>query len=301
MKFIKTFERFGIIDYMDEQVAKYMEVINANPDKSNFRFEYIMNLNNKKITIPFQLKIDSKLKTEGELESNSNILRSNNTYVITLKKRDDESTLLHEVKHIDFEKRVKDCYSDLYFRANKEIEKGKIEGGKLAPMSALFYAYTENEFQSKYSGYYKDLDEYVSKLKNPSSKDIIIAFNDLLKNHTDKTWTWYITDKPFTFSTFLNDINTKILFKKIIVPIINNKEVVEDIDMTFYSIFHMIKSYYNKIKEFIFGRKENFTKEDDIEISRAIKKVENNINKKRDRYGKKMKKLIPLMIEKYVK
>ena len=301
MKHLKYFEKFGIIDDMEQQVSDYISIVNSNPNKKSFDLIYRMEVNNQVKEIPFVLLFNRKLRGDGEMETDDS--NGKTTFKIFLKNRNDESTLLHEVKHIDYYNRIENCYNDLFFIANSEIDKDKD-----LKIFKMFYVYTENEYQAKYNSYYKDFDEYLKNIisnigkTNLTPSIIVKSFNEFLKKHEDRTWTWYLGDREFKFKNYALKEDINLLFHKIIIPIMKNGKVEEDIDLTFYSISNMIKSAWNKIKELLFGRKKlEISEKEQIEINRAIKKLENNINRKKKRYNSKFRKMIPLMIEKYIK
>lgn len=301
LKEFKYFERFGIITEMEEQVSRYMLEIKNNPTKKSFRFEYRMSTKKGTIFIPFYLSFDKNLVGEGEMESETKVF-GGYKFSIVMKRRDDEGTLLHELKHIDYFNRVDDCYKDLFFIANNEVKSNKNNNINIPAFRSIFYSYTENEFQSKYTSYYKDFDQQVSKMQNPTSSSIIDAFNSFLKNHADGTWGWYLTDREFKFNKYATQDQINLLFHNVIIPVMKKQDVNQDVDVTFYNVYNMIKALWDKIKELLFGKKLiELTPQQQLEVNKAVKTIEDNINKKRKRYNIKFKKIIPFMIEKYVK
>ncbi len=291
----KLFENFGINTDMEEQATGFMKTIKNSPDKKVFSFVYKCDVGN----VFFKVLIDKKLPHHGEY---CTVTRD-----ITLQDRNDESTLLHELKHLDYGLRVKKTLNDIYFRANNLTKRIP----DIKELWVIFYAFTEDEFQAKYHSYYKDFDKKVSNMVNPSASDIITEFNKFLESHPDKTWSWYFSTKEFKFETYLpaSDDRLKILFKKVINPIVDNKDWNSnddakgiDIDLTYLSIYNMLKSYWSKLRELLLGKEPiRMSSEDELKMNRNKKMLERNINIKRLKYKKRMMRILKIAIDKYAK
>lgn len=187
------------------------------------------------------------------------------------------------------------------------IKKLKLDG-----ISKLYLAFSEDEFQAKYHSYYVNFDEHVGAMVNPTAGEIVDEFDKFLKLVKDKTWTWYFSTEEFKFSHYLSDNQQRILFKKVINPIVDRKDGVyrddlrglreSEIDVTYLSVSNMIKSYWNKIKEFFMGKEPiKMSDEDMLKMNRNLKMFEKNINEKRNKYKRRMERLITIMVEKYAK
>lgn len=69
LKEFKYFERFGIINDMEEQVSAYIQEVRNNPDKKSFQFKYKMSTKNGIKLIPFDLSFDKNINGQGEMNT----------------------------------------------------------------------------------------------------------------------------------------------------------------------------------------------------------------------------------------
>ena len=141
MRYLKSFnERLGVNLDIDAQVDEYFKCIN-NSDKKTFQFIY----KNEKGEFPFTLYISNLNGSSGNFAMDI----TTGEMSIYLRSRTDHSTLLHEVKHLDFATRKRDYHKELLYLANKSLS----GVGSLDPLSKIthiFYIFNDNEFQSKY-------------------------------------------------------------------------------------------------------------------------------------------------------
>ena len=298
LKAFKVFEKLGINFDMEDQVDKYMNTI-LNSSELTFNFLYKCNIGNRY----FKVIIDKDLDCRGEFLPDDMIIK--------LRDRNFRSTLLHEVKHLDYNMRVKGSLTDIYFRANNLTQKVPT----IEKFAFIFYSFTEDEFQAKYNSYYKDFDIHLSKMENVKSVDILSEFDRFLASHKDATWNWYFSTNEFKFRNYLTESQLKTLFKKVINPIIDNKggnytsDILnyrsnnsDDIDLTYLSIYHMLTSYWKKLKEFFLGKEAiKMSSEDETKMNKNLKMLERNINFKKVKYRKRIERIITLMVDKYVK
>ncbi len=91
----KLNERLGISQDLEQQVEGYMKTIADRPQSNTFDLLYQCDLGNYR----FKLIIDTKLDNEGYFTGDHGSIGGMEIY---LNDREDESTLLHEVKHLDY-------------------------------------------------------------------------------------------------------------------------------------------------------------------------------------------------------
>lgn len=292
LKFFSFYEKLGINLDMESQVDEYMEIINSSYDKQ-FHFVYRSDLGN----FVFKVILDKNLTHYGEYcpYSRDIILKSKS-----------RSTLLHELKHLDFGIRNKKTLNDITFRANNLSK----EVSSISVISNIFYSFTEDEFQAKYHSYYVEFDKHISKFENLETSDVVNEFYKFLEIYKDKTWTWYFNSTQFKFDTYMSDNQISILFKKVINPIINNKsgrfeddiKTLNEVDTTYLNIGNMLKSYWKKIKILLTGKDLiEMSDKDILEKNRNLKKLESDINRKKIKYKRRMERLVTIMVDKYVK
>jgi hypothetical protein len=296
MKHLKRFdERLGIIKDIEEQVELYMRTIESKPISKTFKFFYHCDLG----TYPFRLVIDSKLDSRGYF---TNI---NEDFYIYIKERDDESTLLHEVKHLDFflrNKNIKNPYVKSQIAISMDGKNAKVSQRTLDILEHIFYIYDENEFQSKYHSFYKDFDIMISKLKleltNKGESNLLttkgirhIFYNE--RWWSDATFTWYVTKegKEFKFSDYVDKDELRIVFYYILM---------EQKRKTFSNMYLDVFSYiaHNIVKDMKRFFKI-FTKKERQEIEKYINFFEKDINKKLIKYRRRMSRIVTLACEKY--
>ena len=161
----KLNERLGIIQDMEKQVEDYIKTIKRKPISKVFNLVYSCDLG----TYKFKLIIDPKIDCKGYFNDDT---RGN--FSIYLANRSDEETLLHEVKHLDFNLRKKGKTRTPYSRSEKIIsiegKNAKVSKRTLELLEHIFYVYDENEFQSKYHSFYKKFDILMSELKVEADK-----------------------------------------------------------------------------------------------------------------------------------
>jgi len=158
MKYLQRFdERLGISQDMEQQVEGYMKTIRERPISKVFKLLYQCDLG----SYFFKLVIDPKMEPNGYFTGSSTFVGD---LEIHLKDREDESTLLHEVKHLDYYLRKKGRTKNIYDRMERSIpasDKTKVSQRTLGLLEHIFYIYDENEFQSKYTSFYKSFDLFL--------------------------------------------------------------------------------------------------------------------------------------------
>jgi hypothetical protein len=293
MKYLKRFdERLGISQDMEQQVEGYMKTIRERPISKVFKLNYQCSLGN----YSFKLIIDPNIEEEGYFTGSGNFIGDMEIY---LKDREDESTLLHEVKHLDYYLRKKGKTTSIYNKAGRtisDIGNPKFVNKRiLIILEHLFYIFDENEFQSKYQSFYKDFDLFLSK------QTVELNTNNIRELFFSEEWhdqivsfNFYTTSKEFKFNKFFNEDELRAVFGYVILE--NNKRRV------FQNPYLDFLSYLtNDIKKNIKMRFKIFDNKQKEEIDRIIKFFEKDINKRIQKYKKRMSRIVTLACEKYVK
>jgi hypothetical protein len=288
----KIDERLGIIQDMEQQVESYMKTIRERPISKVFKLLYQCDLGN----YSFKLVIDPNIEEEGYFTGSGNFIGDMEIY---LKDRENESTLLHEVKHLDYYLRKKGKTTSIYNKARRtisDIGNPKFVNKRLLIiLEHLFYIFDENEFQSKYQSFYKDFDLFLSKqnveLNTTNIRELF--FSEEWHNQF-VSFNFYTTSKEFKFNYFFNEDELRAVFGYIILE--NNKRRV------FQNPYLDFLSYLtNDIKKNIKMRFKIFDNKQKEEIDRIINFFEKDINKRIAKYKKRMSRIVTLACEKYVK
>ena len=293
MKYLKRFdERLGISQDMEQQVDDYMKTIRSKPISKVFKLLYKCDLGN----YYFKLVIDTKITSEGYFTSDPSSITG---LEIHLKDRDDESTLLHEVKHLDFHLRKKGKTKTNFTKAQKSISnetRNKVSKRTLGLLEHIFYIYDENEFQSKYNSFYKDFDLFLSKQnRNFTTNEIKDLFFDYQQWSEDGIFSWYTvaSDYKFNFERFVDKDELRVVFNYIIL---------EQERRTFKNPYLDFLSYLvTDIKKNIKIKFKLFTDKEKMEIEKTIRFFEKDINRRIQKYKKRMSRIVTLACEKYVK
>lgn len=290
MKYLRHFnERLGIATYIEEQ-SDYIIYMIQSDTKTKYNFIYYDDVKNTKV--PFTLIIKDTLDVKGSYQSGSG------GNIIYLKNRADKSTLLHEMKHMDFHLKKKNCFDDLFHKAEVALNVGLMTPStrsekRIKLATQIFYVYNNNEFESKYHSYYKQFDAYLSKISGKlESSDIVEHYNKFLNESTDKSWWWYYYPNEFTFDTFLpeSDINQMFFFY------LNDGNKVSFTDNMFNNMYQIIK--YD-MKKFYKTKFNSYTATEKAKIAQLKRFFEKDIDRKVVRYRKKMSRIVTLMVEKY--
>ena len=293
----KIDERLGISQDMEQQVEGYMKTIRERPIYKTFKLLYKCDLGN----YFFKLIIDPKIDAEGYFTGSSTLIGSD--LEIHLKDRKDESTLLHEVKHLDYYLRKKGRTKTIYDRMEKSVsnsDKTKVSQRTLTLLEHIFYIYDENEFQSKYTSFYKDFDLFLSKQNKDFTKsEITELFLDSQQWTKDMVFSWYMVgwgekaDYNFTFDKFIDKDELRVVFNYIISE--HSRKTFKNpyLDFLSYLVADIKKNIKIKFKLFTYKEK--------LEIEKAIRFFEKDINKRIQKYKKRMSRIVTLACEKYVK
>jgi hypothetical protein len=286
----KIDERLGISQDMEKQVEGYMKTIREKPISKTFKLIYQCDLG----SYSFKLIIDPKLDCEGYFTGDNASVGGMEIY---LKDRENESTLFHEVKHLDYYLRKKGKTKNIYDRIQRSIsnsDEKKVSKRTLGLLEHIFYIYDENEFQSKYTTFYKDFDLFLSKQnKDFTTTEIRELFFDYKKWTEDSTFGWYTvaSDYDFTFDKFVDKDELRVVFNYIIS---------EHSRRTFKNPYLDFLSYLvSDIKKNIKIRFKLFTDKEKEKIEKAIKFFEKDINKRIQKYKKRMSRIVTLACEKY--
>ena len=293
MKYLQRFdERLGISQDMEQQVEGYMKTIREKPISKVFRLLYQCDLGN----YFFKLVIDPNIDSEGYFTGSP---ISIGDLEIHLKDREDESTLLHEVKHLDYYLRKNGKTKTIYDRMKRSVsnsDKTKVSQRTLALLEHIFYIYDENEFQSKYTSFYKEFDIFLSKKnKNFTTSEIKNIFFDYQQWTEDDTFSWYTvaSDYNFTFDKFVYKDELRVVFNYIISE--HSRRTFKNPYLDFFS--YLVADIKKNIKI----RFKLFTGKEKLEIEKAIRFFEKDINKRIQKYKKRMSRIVTLACEKYVK
>lgn len=303
MKHLQSFnEKMGINQDLENQVDDFYKEINLpeNRDINEFNFCYQCDKGN----FYFKLIIDENLNKEesgkqGQFSHNHIFF---NGYEISLLSRKDKGVLLHELKHMDYVIQNKRANTNKLIKDVQKFDKKKSD----TIYQALFlcYVFDTDEFQAKYHGYYSYIDSYIKKnlteeLK--TSNGITGLINKALNQEDlDKCYQYYLNTKPFKFSDYnitqkdLNVILSKYIRDKDISSISNNTgNILKDVINTYKWGF---KEAWNDIKS-----KIGFvSKSEQKEINELVKKLEKDINWKRKKYNRKFRRILTLMLDKYL-
>ncbi len=303
MKYLKTFERLGISDDLEQQVRKYMDKIEQEPTNNRFKFLY----RNNKGHYYFDLIIKPDLSPErGSFNTNKNNFGATSLF-IELKDRKDFSTLLHEVKHLDYWTRngkKRSEYSISGINLTTSDDKNLVSKKSLSRMSSFFYVYDDNEFQSKYHSYYNDfmefMDDIVKHLEETKSNhklttdDIRHLWKGFLQEHDDTTWSYYTTNKTFRFKDYFTEPELNKIFLYMLSDYDDGRKIYTNtyIDIASYFVWRTKRDF-----KLTFNY---FTKEQKTFVNSFIKHFETDINKRIAKYRKRMTRIVTLACERYV-
>ena len=289
-------ERLGISQDMEQQVEEYMKEIEKKPISKVFKFVYKCDLG----SYFFKLVIDPSIDSEGYF-TGSNIFIGD--LEIHLKDREDESTLLHEVKHLDYYLRKNGKTKTIYDRMERSVsnsDKTKVSQRTLGLLEHIFYIYDENEFQSKYTSFYKSFDLFLSKQNKDFTKsEITELFLDSKQWTKDSVFSWYMVgwgqkvDYNFTFDKFIDKDELRVVFNYIISEHSRRTFKNPYLDFLSYLVADIKKNIKIKFKL--------FTDKEKVEIEKAIRFFEKDINKRIQNYKRRMSRIVTLACEKYVK
>lgn len=288
MKYIKLFEKWGINQEVEDSAKYYLKVMSKPPLKSKYTFIY--SCDNVNYTFDIIIKKFKNEKQKGEFSYYMKNTTSDDTcdYTIQLSKRDDYNTLIHELKHFDRHIR-KGINKDILSKGTLVIDKlNKISGNT----AQIFYLFNIDEFEARYHGYYTDIDTFLSKnlKENPSNKDVIDMINYYLNiEETDKTYKLWKID--FNIDILKNSSKKELI--RIFNGILDNKPLLPMIN------FNDLKTTFNSLMNFI--KSEIGMEVTPENFDRLVKKLNHKLNRNRENFGKKFKKLYTIMVDKYVK
>lgn len=283
MKHLKLFEAHGIDLDIENQVDKYFDEIQKNPDRTDFNFLF----QNDQANTFFKLRIDPSIDSEGKC-----IEGSGDYFEIVIKKRNDVATLLHEVKHIDFRIKNKKLYQSVYYKA-KEILNNYTDTPQV--LAEIFYLYDENEFQSKYHGYYKEFKLYCKDRLTPDSNldKVKYLWMKYLLSCDDKSWAYYLVDKEFKFGHYISNKKLDECIYQMIEAGITEKS-----DLFKWSknwLVNNIKLLWNQFRKKI----GYYTKEERVEIDKIKKYFETVFQQRHTKYKRKFSRMILLVADQH--
>lgn len=281
MKYLQSFnERLGFNIDLDKQVEEfYKEIVNSAEMEFNFVYQ------NDRGKFPFKLIIGN-LNKKGAFR----IDIETGEKKILLKHRRDYATLLHEIKHLDYSTRKKDFYKDIFHLANERLSKMK-SLDPLNSITSVFYLYNDNEFQSKYHGYYIEFDNFIAKniSSDPTPMEIWSLFERFLISTNDKSWTWYFKDDEFKFENYLPKSQINRLFTQFIYK--------GDIYKGEYD--NLIKWLITGIKRLFKTKLNKYSEGELMEINKIKRFYEKQINIRLPKYRKRFLRMVQLMVDKW--
>lgn len=300
MKHIKKFnEALGINKDLEEQVDAYYKEIVENPDKDVFNFFY--HHNNVKQGFKLDIK---KLSGNNGSVVHGNLELNGNSVIIHLSNRNDKPTLLHEVKHLDYFLRL---YPDISKVTDKNsIKKTNIFGIRdvigvdkySRVIYYILYIFDPNEFQSRYHGYYVQIDEYIKKhiSENPTTDEIYKLVDKCLNSSIDDCFKIYMSNDPIRFDDYESIRNINMVFDSIILNDTKStnkiyskiKQFLPNIPID--EVITKFKQYFN-----IYSKKEKF------KIDTVVNRLEKEMNKRKLKYKRKFLRLYQIMCDKYLK
>lgn len=290
MKYIKYFnESLGISNnVMDQGERFYDKIINSTDIK--FSFLYLTEYSN----CFFEVNIDPKINDKGFFNYDDSKSFEEQSLKIVLRDRKDKSTFLHELKHLDHYIRDNNFSKNGYYdikdkiKTMSKIKISRNKNGKIKfpildefnIIDEILYVYEPTEFQSKYHGYYIEIDNYIKdkiKTEIPNKDNIKKWINECLKNSKDLAYTWYNGDE-FKLDNYLYE---KDIYKFYLI-MCDSKNILAKRLFSFINIFTKASPGGIKFEEFV------------IKFERAI-------NKKKKVYHKKFKRLYTIFFNKYIK
>jgi hypothetical protein len=302
MRYIKIFEKWGIDKKLEELTDKFMSIIEAEPNKKVFKLEFDNGINDiyifKLIIKELAHRTTGSFNNDGRWIYNQEQKRYtfDGQLVIYMANRHDKATLLHELKHFDrFIRRGNAGYysgKDAILRAG--LNWSNKLGSEFNPgVNSMFYLLNDDEFEAKYHSYYNEIDEYLAKnlIENPTKEDVINQINFYLKSpQCDKSYTWWKNEVYLKFDKHGDKHHIEKIFDLLI-----NGEITPMIipSLKMRELLVSVKTY---IKQKL-GIKTKLEKE---EIKNLITKVENLINKNKEKYRKKFNRIYSIMVDKYV-
>lgn len=286
MKYLKLFEAFGIDSNIEDQVDEYFSEIKSNPNKNEFNFLFQNDIENTF----FKLKIDKNFETSGKF---SLVFNSRyKEYNITIKDRNDDSVLLHEVKHLDYAIKNKNYFNKMENKAREVIK-----GFKDTPecLNNLFYLYDENEFESQYHGYYKEFKNFCKGKLNSQSKltDVRNLWYKYLTSCEDRSWTYYLIDIDFKFDYYISNRKlNKCLYSMIESGITNSPDKYK---WGKNWIINNIKLSWHQIKKEL----GIYSEEEKLQINKIRKYFETIFQQRHSKFRKKFTRMILLVADQY--
>lgn len=283
MKHLILFEAYGIDSNIENQVDEYFQKVKSNPDESVFNLLFRNDIEN----VFFKLIINPDIDVEGRfVETNTG------RFEITIKNRDDVSTILHEVKHLDFRIRNKKLEQTVHYKAERilnnyaDTPKALIE---------VFYLYDENEFQSKYHGYYKDFKIYCQdKITSKSTlQQIKYHWMKYLLSCNDSSWAYYLCDTEFKFENFISDKKLDLCLFRMIESGVNNSH--DKLTWGKNWLVNNLKLIWSEIRK----KLGFYSKEERREIDKLKRYFENQLQLKHKKFRRKFTRMITAIADQY--
>jgi len=285
MKHLKLFEAFGVDFSIESQVNEYFKEVQDNPDKLKFDFLFKNGTGN----YFFKLIIISNHGAAGSFMDSI----PSSEFIIILKDRNDKPTLLHEVKHLDYRTKNKKIYQKVYYKANQILNQYP---DAPATLVEIFYLFDENEFQSKYHGYYSEFDNFIKNKVSDSTTidDLKILFAEFLTKGTDdRSWIWYMYNKKIRFTDFISKKKLDICFYNMLEESVKDK--INPYNWSKSWIVNSIKLAWYEFRK----RMGSWTPEERKEIDKLTNYFEKEIQQRQSKFHRKFVRLIPLMAKKY--
>lgn len=201
MKYIKVFEKWGINTNIEQYAKEYFARIMADKERDRFNFLY----KNDKGNYYFDLTIRKNDKKEnlGYFTYDKKM----GWMTINLSNRNDYSTLLHELKHLDRHTRVKKTTSI-------RKAKGWSDEMEYSRLNYLLYLLDPDEFEAKLHGYYADIDAYLEEHlpENPDKALVLKYINNYLASYKDNSHLLYKSKSEIMIEKIAGEDYLKRLF-----------------------------------------------------------------------------------------
>jgi len=291
MRHLKLFEKWGISSDIEEQASEFINFISKKNEN-----KFLLTYSNNKGNYFFYLIIDEfdDKNQKGNFHydtvkgSNEKIYPTN--FEITIKNRDDYTTLLHELKHLDRITRTgidKNIINIGLHWSKKLKNKTKLN----RDLVSTFYTLNTDEFEAKYHSYYASIDKHLSNIfrdKTPNKDEVLQESIRYLKNQNDKSYTYWVDTAPIDLLELESKPNLLRLFNGFLNGNVDSEFPKKIDSKTLSQLIKFVRHKLNMI-----------SKVDNDNFNKVKKIIESELNRNRIKFNKKFRRIFSLMIEKY--
>ena len=278
MKYIKVFEKWGINSNIEQYAKEYFDEI-KDDDKNTYNFLYKNDKGNYYFDLTIQ-KSDKKNKLGYFTYNKENGQISN--LRINLSNREDYSTLLHELKHLDRHTRV---------RKTGAIRKAKAWSDELeySRVSYLLYLLDPDEFEAKLHGYYADIDIYLSEnLPENADKSLVLKYiKNFLISYKDNSYLLY-RRRAKGDDIKIENVADEDYLKRLFTALIDGDVVKKN------TLKYSLKKLGNMIKSIV-----GLNYFDDAYYNKTIKYINKILNMNVAKFNKKFDRMCYGLVDKY--